>query len=325
MAILVTGGAGFIGSHVCDELLDKGEEVVCVDNLNSFYPPRIKIRNIAHNLDNPKFHFHAISIREKDKLEEIFNKHTFNSIIHLAARAGVGPSIREPLKYRETNVTGTLNLLQLAREQAVPKFVFASSSSVYGDIEKVPFHEDTPSNIPLSPYAASKRACEIFCANYSHICDMDITALRYFTVYGPRNRPDMAIYKFAKAIQNGTPITVYKHTKEGTEEPIKRDFTFIKDIVQGTISAMKKNTNGKKYEVLNLGNSTPVDIQKLVQLLEEQIGKKAIIQHAPLPIGDVPITYANTQKAQEMLGWKATTPIEEGIQHFGNWFKETHL
>jgi len=278
MAILVTGGAGFIGSHVCDELLDRGEEVVCVDNLNSFYSPRIKIRNIHHNLDNSRFHFHAISIREKDKLEEVFNKHKFSSILHLAARAGVGPSIREPLKYRETNVTGTLNLLQLAREQNVPKFVFASSSSVYGDNETVPFHEDTPSNIPLSPYAASKRACEIFCANYSHICNMDITALRYFTVYGPRNRPDMAIYKFAKAIHDGTPITLYKHTKDGEDIPIKRDFTFIRDIVGGTISAMKENSNGKKYEVINLGNSTPVDTQKLVELLEEQIGKKAIIQ-----------------------------------------------
>lgn len=318
MAILVTGGAGFIGSHVCDELLKKGKEVVCLDNLNDYYSPKTKINNIVHNLGNKNFHFFTSNIREKHKLEPLFKRFNFEGIIHLAARAGVRESINDPIAYKETNVTGTINLLHLAKEFGVKKFVFASSSSVYGDSAQVPFHEeDKKVNKPVSPYAASKLAAEIFAFNYSHLFDMNVTGLRFFTVYGPRNRPDMAVYKFAKAIEEGKPIELYENGE------LQRDYTYVGDIVDGTLRAY--DNCHWNYEILNLGNSNPVKNKYLVELLEQNLGKKAIITNLPKPKLDLHTTHADVSKAKRLLDWEPKVPLQEGIKNFVDWFKKDNL
>ena len=314
MTILVTGGAGFIGSHVCDELLARGKEVVCVDALNTYYAPKEKLKNISHNLSNPNFRFFTNNIREKNKMEELFNQFNFEGIIHLAARGGVRASITDPLAYRDTNVNGTLNLLHLAKEHNIKKFVFASSSSVYGNCKQAPFKETENISTPDSPYAASKASCEVFAHSYSHLYGTPITALRFFTVYGPRNRPDMAVYKFAKAIQEEKPIELY----EGGE--LKRDFTYIKDIVTGILNAYEHCNQG--FQVFNLGNSTPIKTKYLVELLEQHLGKKAIITTPPKPKSDIDLTHADVSKAKELLNWEPTTKIEEGIPKFVEWFKK---
>lgn len=314
--ILLTGGAGFIGSHVVDALLKRGDTIVCVDNLNDYYDPKIKIKNVMHNFNNPNFHFYVLDLEHKDQIATLFKKFKIDKILHLAARAGVRPSIQNPLAYREANVSGTINLLELAKEFGIKNFVCASSSSVYGAANKIPFNEDDNTDRPLSPYAASKKACEIYCYNYSYLCDLSVTCLRYFTVYGPRNRPDMAIYKFADDIVNGKEITLY-----GTGDEIKRDWTFVADIVEGTLRALDFE-NKSKFEIINIGNNTPVPVTKLVALLEKELGKKAKMKRAPLPTGEVPITYADTNKIKKLLNWQPTTPIEEGVKHFVKWFKE---
>lgn len=314
--ILVTGGAGFIGSHTIERLLRDGHRVVCVDNLNDYYDPTIKINNISHNFNNPCFHFYVLDLEDKEKIAELFEQYKFDKILHLAARAGVRPSIIKPLQYRDSNVNATINLLQLASEFGVKYFVFASSSSVYGDQEITPFAEHHVTDRPLSPYAASKKACEIYAYNYSHLCDMNITALRYFTVYGPRNRPDMAIYQFAEAILKGQEIALY-----GEGDEIKRDWTFIEDIVEGTIRALEAS-HRHKFEILNIGNNNPVPISYMVALLEKELGVPAKVKRKPLPPGDVPITCADTNKIETLLGWRPTTPIEDGVKKFIVWFKE---
>jgi len=314
--ILLTGGAGFIGSHVVDALLKRGDTVVCIDNLNDYYDPKIKIKNIIHNLDNPKFHFYSMELEHKDQVAKLFEKFKIDKILHLAARAGVRPSIIDPIAYREANVSGTVNLLQLAKEYKIRHFVFASSSSVYGGNNKIPFNEDDITDKPLSPYAASKKACEIYCYNYSYLCDLNVICLRYFTVYGPRNRPDMAIYKFAEDITNGKEITLY-----GKGDEVKRDWTYVSDIVEGTLRALDYHQKSK-FEIINIGNNKPVPVTKLVALLEKGLGKKAKIKRAPLPPGDVLITYADTKKIKKLLGWKPTTPIEKGVPQFVKWFKQ---
>jgi UDP-glucuronate 4-epimerase len=315
MTILVTGGAGFIGSHVCDELLKRGKEVVCLDSLNDHYSPKTKIKNIVHNLGNKSFHFFTTNIRERHKLEPLFKRFNFEGIIHLAARAGVRESINDPISYRETNVTGTTNLLHLAKDFNIKKFVFASSSSVYGDSAQIPFHEeDKKVGRPISPYAASKLASEIFAFNYSHLFDINVTGLRYFTVYGPRNRPDMAVYKFAKSINEGKPIELYQNGE------LQRDFTYVGDIVDGTLRAYDKGN--WSYEIINLGNSQPVKTKYLVELLENHLGKKAIITNPPKPKLDLEVTHADVNKAKRLLDWEPKTPLHEGIKHFVEWFKE---
>ncbi len=314
MAILVTGGAGFIGSHVCDELLKRGKEVVCLDSLNDYYSPKTKIKNIVHNLGNKNFHFFTTNIRERHKLEPMFKKFNFEGIIHLAARAGVRESINDPISYRETNVTGTTNLLHLAKDFNVKKFVFASSSSVYGDSAQIPFHEeDKKVGRPVSPYAASKLASEIFAFNYSHLFDINVTGLRYFTVYGPRNRPDMAMYKFAKSITDGKPIDLYQNGE------LQRDFTYVGDIVDGTLRAYDKGN--WSYEIINLGNSSPVKTRHVVELLENHLGKKAIITSSPKPKPDLEVTHADVNKAKRLLDWEPKTSLQDGIKNFVEWFK----
>ncbi len=310
---MVTGGAGFIGSHVCDTLLEKGKKVVCADNLNSYYPQKIKIKNISHNLDNPDFHLMVKNLSAKEKVEDIFKAHKIDKIIHLAARAGVRPSIERPDLYQESNVQATVNLLEASKKHGVKHFVFASSSSVYGNCKQVPFHEELDVNNPISPYAASKRSCELFCHTYHHLFSMNITCLRFFTVYGPRGRRDMAPFLFTDAVHKGKPITMFG---DGTT---KRDYTYISDIVDGIIKAMEKPMG---FEVINLGNSDTVELKRFIAVIENTVGKKANIKTKPMMPGDVDITFADISKAKHLLGWEPKTKIEEGLKLFYEWYKE---
>lgn len=317
--ILVTGGAGFIGSHVCDALLKRGYKVICIDNLNSYYSQKIKISNIIHNLNNPNFTFLVKNIAYKEKVEEIFNNYYIDKIIHLAARAGVRPSIERPDLYQESNVQGTINLLETAKKHNIKDFVFASSSSVYGENHKIPFNEEDPVDNPISPYAASKRACELFCYTYHKLFDMNIFCLRYFTVYGPRGRPDMAPYKFVEAIENNLPINIYMNEDEFERGEMARDFTYINDIVEGTLSALD---NCKGFEIINLGNGNPVKLNEFIKIIEELLGKKAIKNFVGKQKGDVPITYADILKARKLLNYYPKTSLRQGLKSFIDWYKK---
>ncbi|MBT4352415.1 SDR family NAD(P)-dependent oxidoreductase [archaeon] len=310
--ILVTGGAGFIGSHVCDRLLELGHKVICLDNLNNYYSPATKIENIKHNISNPNFILQVLSITKKEHMKEVFKTYNIDVVIHLAARAGVRPSIEHPLWYQETNVDGTVNLLELSKQHKVKKFIFGSSSSVYGENKKIPFSEIDDVNNPISPYAASKKACELFCYTYSYLTGLDIACLRFFTVYGPRGRPEMAIYLFTKWIMEGTAISMF-----GDGETM-RDYTYISDIVNGIVSCIDVNF---KYEIINLGNSNPIKLKNLVSTIEKITGKKAKIEQKPIPKGDVPLTYADLTKAKRLLNYEPKVSIEEGIKNFYEWFK----
>ncbi len=314
--ILITGGAGFIGSHCVDRLLARGDKVVCVDNFNDFYDPKIKRSNIVHHLQSTNYKLVEADIADKQAMSEVFEKHKFDRILHLAARAGVQPSLKDPLEYVRSNVVGTTVLLELAREHKIDKFVFASSSSVYGGNKKVPFSETDNVDNPYSPYAATKKACEIIASNYHHVANMHIIALRFFTVYGPRNRPDMAISKFANDILNGKEIKVV-----GAGDEIKRDWTYVDDIVTGIMKSLD-SVEKFGFEVFNLGGSKPVSVPYFVGLLEKALGKKAKITRIPLPVGDVPITYSDPSKAKKLLGWEPTTSVEEGIKKFVAWLKD---
>ncbi len=313
--ILVTGGAGFIGSHCVDALLRRGDKVICVDNFNDFYDPKIKLENIAPHMDNANFALHKVDIADTKAINEIIRKSKPDKILHLAARAGVQPSLENPIEYVKSNVLGTANILEAARKSGVKNVVLASSSSVYGGNKKVPFSEEDRVDHPYSPYAATKKSCEVIADNYNHIAGMNIVALRYFTVYGPRNRPEMAIYKFAESIDKGKEITLY-----GKGSEVKRDWTHVTDIVNGTIKALDK-VEKFSFEIINLGNSKPIALNYLVWLLEREIGKKAKIRRAGLPKGDVPITYADIRKAGKILAWKPKIPIEKGVKNFINWYK----
>lgn len=312
MTILVTGCAGFIGSSVVDRLLDSGEEVVGLDNMDSYYEPSIKKKNIEHNLQNPNFYFKQTDIRDLKALEKIFKNFKIETIIHLAARAGVRPSIEAPLLYEDVNIKGTLNLLELSKIHKPANLIVASSSSVYGINKKVPFRETDNVDKAISPYAASKKACETFCYTYHHLYGLPIVCLRFFTVYGPRQRPEMAIHKFTRLIDEGLEIQMYG---DGTS---KRDYTYISDIVDGIIRSMDIKEG---YEILNLGNSKVVELRYLIHLIEKNLGKKAIIKQLPDQPGDVPITYSDISKAKELLGYAPQTSIEEGIEKFVKWYR----
>lgn len=314
--ILLTGGAGFIGSHCTEALLKRGDKVVCVDNFNNYYDPAIKRHNISQHQKHQNFALYEEDIADADAMRRIFDKENPDKVLHLAARAGVQPSIKDPVEYARSNVLGTTVLLDAANKAGVKDFVFASSSSVYGGNKKVPFSEQDNVSNPYSPYAATKRACELIASTYHRLHGTRIAALRYFTVYGERNRPDMAIYTFAQAITDGKEITLY-----GEGEDIKRDWTYIADIIAGTLAALD-NSEKLGFDIINIGNNTPVPVQRLVELLEHELGKKATIKRAPLPAGDVPITYADTSKAKQLLNWQASTPIEDGVKRFVRWFKE---
>ncbi|MHA1677502.1 MAG: SDR family NAD(P)-dependent oxidoreductase [Promethearchaeota archaeon] len=310
--ILVTGGAGFIGSHVCDRLLKDKKRVICIDNLNPYYSPQRKIKNIKHNFNNPNFKFIVLDITKKDQLEQVFQNNKIDKIIHLAARAGVRPSIEKPLWYKETNISGTVNLLELAKKYKIKNFVFGSSSSVYGKNKKVPFSETDNVDYPLSPYAASKKACELFCYTYSYLTDLNIACLRFFTVYGPRGRPDMAPYLFTKWIFEGKPIKRFGNGKT------KRDYTYVSDIVDGVVSALNKNF---KFEIINLGNSNTVELNYFITVIEKLVGKRAKIKQYPPQKGDVPLTYADINKARNLLGYDPKISIEEGMRKFVEWYR----
>jgi UDP-glucuronate 4-epimerase len=310
--VFLTGAAGFIGSHTAEKLLSLGYAVIGVDNFDGLlYDPSIKRKNIVL-LKNKNFTFYEIDIADKAELDKVFKRHKFDFVVHLAARAGVLPSLKFPQLYAEANITGTINVLEACKDAGIKRVVFASSSSVYGSNKKLPFSEEDRTDTQISPYAATKKAGESICHSYSHIYGMSIACLRFFTVYGPRGRPDMVIYKFTKNIFEGKPITVFG---EGT----KRDYTYIADIVDGVIAAMEKN---KGYNIYNLGNSDTVEMTKLLSLMEKYIGKKAIIRKAPLPTGDVPATYADIAKAKKILGFNPKTKIETGLKNFVDWYKK---
>ncbi len=312
--ILVTGGAGFIGSHLVDLLLSEGDWMVTVvDDLNDFYSPAIKLGNISPHTENENFRFVDADIRDVPTLKKVFADGRFDVIVHLAARAGVRPSLSEPRLYFETNVTGTLNLLELAREYGVKQFVNASSSSVYGINGKVPFSEDDRIHQPISPYAATKAAGELLCHTYSHLHEIRTICLRFFTVYGARQRPDLAIHKFTRLISEGKPIPMFG------DGSTRRDYTYVDDIIQGVRAAI--DYDASIHEVINLGESQTIELKELIALIEQSLGKKAVIDHQPIQPGDVPITFADISKAKRLLSYAPATKIADGIPKFIEWFR----
>ena len=313
--ILITGGAGFIGSHLVDRLLSEAEwQVSVVDDFNDFYDPEIKRANVSRHEKSPHYRLFEADIRDQTALGNIFAGNNFDCIVHLAARAGVRPSLAEPLLYAETNINGTMNLLELVRAHNVKQFVFGSSSSVYGINAKVPFSEDDPVRQPISPYAATKAAGELICHTYTHLYGIRSVCLRFFTVYGPRQRPDLAIHKFARLISAGKPIPVFG---DGTT---RRDYTFIDDIIAGLRAAIDYDKSN--YEVINLGESRTVELRELISLIEKELNVTAKIDRQPLQPGDVPQTFADITKARQLLGYNPQTQIEDGIRKFVEWYQK---
>lgn len=313
MSILVTGGAGFIGSHVLDRLAGMGRRAVCLDNFNDYYSAAVKRDNIAGALASGAVELAEGDICDLELCRRVFERHSVRQVIHLAARAGVRPSIREPSLYEHVNCQGTVNLLECARRAGTELFIFGSSSSVYGLSERVPFREDDPAERPISPYAATKRAGELMCHLYHHLYGMRVVSLRFFTVYGPRQRPDLAITKFARLIEADRPIPVYG---DGSS---RRDYTYVSDIVDGVIAALESDLD---YEIINLGNSNPVPLSRMIAMVEEALGTKAEIDRRPDQPGDVPVTYADISKARRLLGYEPKFPFAEGLKAFVQWFRE---
>ncbi len=311
MKILVTGGAGFIGSNLCRKLLRNNHSVICIDNFNDYYSPAIKELNIKDFEQNSDFSLVRDDILNTEIIDSIFSSNKIDIVIHLAARAGVRPSINNALLYEQVNIKGTLSLLEACRKYNISKFVFASSSSVYGGNKKVPFSEEDNVDNPVSPYAATKKAGELLCFTYSHLFNISVFAYRFFTVYGPSQRPEMAIHYFTKNIIDGRPIDVFG---DGSSS---RDYTYIDDIIN-TIAANLSNIKG--YEVFNLGNSRTVKLSELIELIEKQTGVKAVINRMNFAAGDVFTTYADILKAKKMLKYSPETPIEEGIKKFVKWY-----
>lgn len=315
MNVLVTGGAGFIGSHLVDRLLEEDDvRVVSIDNFDPFYQRTIKEGNIDAHLQDPNFRFVELDIRDQEGLGSALADESIDTIVHIAAKAGVRPSIEAPLVYHQVNVDGTLNLLQWARKRGITKFIFASSSSVYGVDPNVPWQEKDTGLMPISPYAASKIAGENYGRVFSNIYGVQFIALRFFTVYGPRQRPDLAIHKFFRKIANGEVIDMYG---DGTT---RRDYTYVADVIQGVRKAM--DLDGPQYDVFNLGNSDTIMLKDLIAGIEEVLGKQAIINQMPEQTGDVPQTYADISKARRVLGYDPQTKIDVGLRHFNDWFQQ---
>lgn len=311
MRILVTGGAGFIGSHLVESLLQQGHIVFNWDNFNDYYNPAIKRQNIQTALFNPNYTLIEEDILNAGALRTFFDRQPVDVIVHLAARAGVRPSIEQPLLYEQVNVQGTLNLLEICRLYGITKFVFASSSSVYGANTKVPFSEDDCVDFPISPYAATKKAGELVCYTYHKLYNISTTCLRFFTVYGPRQRPDMAIHKFTRMIFDRQPIPVFGDGKS------RRDYTYYSDIIQGIMGAI---AYCKDYHIYNLGESNTVELLYLIELIQAALGISAVLDVKPEQPGDVPITYADITKAKAELEYHPQISIEEGIKQFAEWF-----
>ncbi len=313
MKILVTGGAGFIGSHTTDALLARGDEVVCVDNFNDYYSPRRKRKNLASASTFSSFKTYESDIRDFEEMERVFSNERPEKVVHLAAMAGVRNSVKFPLLYEEVNVKGTLNLLELAARYRVSNLILASTSSVYGASEEIPFREDNTAIQPLAPYPATKRACELLAYVYYNLHGLRCTALRFFTVYGPRGRPDMTPYLFTAAVSQGQEITLYDDGRP------QRDFTYIEDIVDGVLAAVDA---GLEYEIINLGNSKPVVMRDFVTIIEDLLGQKAKVDSPPLPPSEPPLTYADISKARRLLGYSPTTEIEKGMRSFIEWYQQ---
>lgn len=310
MNILVTGGAGFIGSHLCEELLNRNHFVICLDNFDDFYPKNIKEYNLKKIKDNKNFKICITDILDFDSLNRIFKNNQIDIVCHLAARPGVRPSIENPLLYFQNNLQGTITLLESMRINKVKKMIFASSSSVYGANSKIPFKENEVTEFPLSPYAASKIAGERICFTFNHLYNIDITCFRFFTAYGPRQRPDLAINLFSNKILSGDEIFIYG---DGTSY---RDYTFITDIVQGVISSFNFI---KGFETFNLGNSKPININEVIDTLEKNLGKKAKRKYIPVFKGDMPFTLADISKARKMINYNPQINFENGIKLFTKW------
>ena len=310
---LVTGAAGFIGFHVAKALLGKNDSVIGVDNLNTYYDVSLKKARLAQLSSCPGFRFYQEDIKDLAGLQRIFSEHQVDRICNLAAQAGVRYSIQDPFTYEESNIKGFLNLLEIARKYPVKNFVFASSSSVYGDNRKLPFSIEDNVDTPVSFYAATKKANELMAHAYSHLYAIPLTGLRFFTVYGPWGRPDMALFLFARALFDGNELDVYNFGK------MKRDFTYIDDIVDGVVSALDRPF---KYEIFNLGNSETVELMTLIEILEEISGKEARKNFLPIQPGDVPATYADISKSKRMLKFNPKTSIRTGVEKFLSWYKD---
>ena len=314
MKYLITGGAGFIGSNLADNLLNDGHDIVVVDNFNDYSDIKIKESNVAQHKNNPHYKLYRADIKDPNVLKTIFNHHSFDAVIHLAARAGVRPSLDRPMDYVKTNILGTVNILECMREKDVKKLVIASSSSVYGNCKEHELSEDLKVTKPISPYAATKSACEQLCYTWHHLYGINVVALRFFTVYGPRQRPDLAINKFARLIDEEKPIQMYG---DGTT---KRDYTFIEDIVSGIKASINYDKTG--YEIINLGGGEPITLKRMIETIEETMGKKAIIEQKPMQPGDVDKTVCDWRKAHKLLNYTPQTTFEQGIQKFLQWRNE---
>ncbi len=311
--ILVTGVAGFIGSRVAARLLELGHRVVGVDDFNDSCDPRLKQWRVAQLEQQEGFRLARVDVRDREAVQGLLAEgEPPAAIVHLAARAGVRPSVANPWIYFETNVTGTLNLLRQCQEREIPKFVLASTSSVYGDTRSMPFREDMPTDRPLSPYAASKKAAEALCYSYHHLTGLDVTVFRYFTVYGPAGRPDMSPFRFVQWIAEGRPVTVYG---DGSQA---RDFTFVEDIAEGTVRGLQP----VGYQVFNLGNDSPVVLMDFIRSIEEKLGACAQLVHQPRHAADVTKTWASIERAREVLGWEPRVTLSQGLDRLVRWYRE---
>ena len=317
---LVTGCAGFIGSRVTDLLLAGGHTVTGIDNMNDAYDVRLKEWRLAQIADHPSFNFHRLDIGDRAGLSGLFSQlatrnSPLSAIINLAARAGVRQSVENPWVYIETNTTGTLNLLELARQHGVPKFVLASTSSLYGQHNPMPYREDADTNQPLSPYAASKKAAEVLCYTYHYLYDIDVTVFRYFTVYGPAGRPDMSLFRFVQWVNEERPVLVYGDGQQS------RDFTYVDDIARGTIAGLKP----LGYEIINLGSDQPVVLMNALRTVEQLLGKRAQINFQPMHRADVLATWADIGKAEQLLGWQPQVSTVQGIEQLVDWYRVNQL
>lgn len=313
MNILVTGGAGFIGSHLCEKLIDSGSKIICVDNFDNFYNPAIKENNLSGVIGSSYFKLYRSDICSLDQMEEIFSKNSIDMVIHLAARAGVRPSIEKPFLYEKVNILGTMNLLECCKRYNISKFIFASSSSVYGGNKKIPFSEEDNVDHPISPYAATKKAGELICYTYHNLYKISIFCFRFFNVYGPRQRPETAIHKFTRQILSSENIEIYG---DGSSS---RDYTYIDDVISGILRSLEQIGG---FEVINLGNSNTVKLIDLIRLIEITTGGKGQLKFVKNQPGDVFITYADIRKARKMLKYLPKTNIKEGLVKFVKWYKE---
>ena len=321
--ILLTGGAGFIGSHLAEALLRQGTSLAIVDELNDFYAPQCKRENLAEVQKAGAFEFFQTDICDKPGLRDIFEGFRPEVVIHLAARAGVRPSLVDPGLYERVNVAGTLNLLELSRELGVSRFIFGSSSSVYGVAERVPFSESNVELRPISPYAATKLSGEMLCFTYAYLYGLTVVCLRFFTVYGPRQRPDLAIHKFTRLLEAEHPLPIFGDGLSG------RDYTYVEDIVAGVLASLEyvpaTGPGNSRFGIFNLGNSHPVQLGELIELLEKATRRRAVRQQLPQQPGDVPITWADISKAKRLLGYDPQTPIEKGLEQFVSWYRRARI